>query len=156
MGETAMATRIKSVQSGLCLLLSLGILAACDTADQRYTVPSVSIEKSSYAPGENIVVNFSNGPGNGLDWIAIYNDGVKPGSGIFTRLWYFTDGTQGTGENGVTDGSLVFDSASDNPENTERDWPLADGDYDVYFLCCDDYGVLAGPVEFTIDSNGGD
>jgi hypothetical protein len=24
----------------------------------------------------------------------------------------------------------------------------------VYLLCCDDYGVLAGPVEFSIESGG--
>ena len=58
-----------------------------------------------------------------------------------------------------------MDSASDNPENWEVDWPLADGDYDVYLLCCDDYvrpgaqlssyyGVLAGPLNITIDSGG--
>jgi len=151
-----MLTRIKGAQTGLCLLacigMAVGMLAACDTDHQGYTVPSVSVEKSSFSSGENIVVNFSNGPGNKYDWIAIYNDGIKPGSGIFTRLWLFTDSTQDTGESGIRGGSLVFGSASDNPENTERDWPLAAGDYDVYLLCCDDYGVLAGPVEFSIDS----
>ena len=50
---------------------------------------------------------------------------------------------------------MVFDSASDNPENTEVDWPLADGIYDVYFMCCEEYDVLAGPVALTIDSAGG-
>jgi hypothetical protein len=152
------STRIKGVQSGLyflvCVGMTVGMLAACDSAHKSYTVPSVGVEKSSYAPGENIVMNFSNGPGNRYDWIAIYNDGVKPGSGVFTRLWLFTDGTQDSGENGIRDGSLVFDSTSDNPENTERDWPLAAGDYDAYLLCCDDYGVLAGPVEFSIDPGG--
>ena len=155
-----MSTRITSVQSGVCFLGCLGIavcmLSSCATVHHRHAVPSVSVEKSTYAPGENIVVNFSNGPGNRYDWIAIYNDGVKPGSGIFTRCWYYTDGTHDTGKRGVRDGSVVFDSASDNPENTERDWPLADGDYDIYLLCCDDYGILAGPVEFTIDSGGRD
>jgi hypothetical protein len=153
-----MLTCIKGVQTGLCFLvcigMTVGLLAACNTDHHGYTVPSVSVEKSSFSPGEDILVNFSNGPGNKNDWIAIYNDGVKPGSGIFTRLWLFTDSTQDTGESGISDGSLVFDSASDNPENTQQDWPLAEGDYDVYLLCCDDYGVLAGPVEFTIDSAG--
>ncbi len=75
--------------------------------------------------------------------------------------------TYATGENGfstkgvnagkksVSDGSVVFDSASDNAESTTVDWPLAEGDYDVYFFCCFDNDVLAGPVEFTIDSGDG-
>lgn len=149
-----MLTRIKSVQSGLYFLVCVGIaicmLAGCVTVHDRQTVPSVSVEKHTYAPGETIQVNFSNGPGNKYDWIAVYEDGVKPGSGIFTRLFLFTDGTNPGGTEGITKGTLMFDSASDNPENTTVDWPLAEGDYDVYFLCCDDYGLLAGPAEFTI------
>ncbi len=83
----------------------------------------------------------------------MYSDGVKPGSGIFTRLFLFTDGTNPGGTSGITKGNLVFGSASDNPENTTVDWPLAEGDYDVYLFCCDDYGVLAGPAEFTVRSS---
>ena len=153
-----MLTRIKNVQTGICFLacigMAMGMLTACDSTQNSYTVPSVRIEKSSFSPGEDILVTFSNGPGNDKDWVAIYDDGVKPGSGIFTKLWLFTDGTPDTGKNGIRDGSLVFDSNSENPESTEIDWPLAVGDYDVYLLCCDDYGVLAGPVEFSIDPGG--
>ncbi len=155
-----MSTRFKGIQGGLCSLvcvcMAAGMLAACSGDHDGYTVPSVSVEKSTVSPGEDIQVNFSNGPGNRYDWIAIYNDGVKPGSGIFTRLWLFTDSTQDTGKTGIRTGSLMFDSASDNPENTEVDWPLAAGDYDVYLLCCDDYGVLAGPAEFSVTAPAGD
>jgi hypothetical protein len=158
------STQIESVQSSLSFLVCASVvvcmLAGCDSAQegntQRHKIPSVSVEKHTYAPGETIQVNFSNGPGNRYDWIAVYNDGVKPGSGIFTRLFLFTDGANPGGTEGIIKGSLMFDSASDNPENTTVDWPLAEGDYDVYFFCCDDYGVLAGPAEFTIVSGGGD
>ncbi len=88
---------------------------------------------------------------------------------IFTRLWLYTDGTNATGEDGfstegvnageksVSDGSVVFDSASDNGETPDVvDWPLAEGDYDVYFFCCYDNDVLAGPVKLKISSDGGD
>jgi hypothetical protein len=70
-------------------------------------------------------------------------------------LWYYSNGKREAGGNGASEGTVVFDSASDNPENTEVDWPLADGMYDVYFMCCGEYDVLAGPVALTIDSAGG-
>ena len=131
------------------------MLTAYATAEHHEAEPSIALEKSSYAPGENIVVNYSNGPGNNGDWIAVYAEGVVPGSGIFTELWYYTNGKREAGEDGAIDGSMVLDSASDNPENTEVDWPLADGTYDVYFMCCEDYDVLAGPVKLEIASDGG-
>ncbi len=149
-----MTNRIKNVQSHLYFLISFGIavcmLSGCAADPHHHLVPSVSIEKPTFAPGENIPVSISNGPGNKYDWIAIYKHGVKPGSGIFTECFYFTDGTNDGGTSGITDATVVFDSSSDNPENTEVDWPLAEGKYDIYFLCCDHYGILAGPIEFKI------
>jgi hypothetical protein len=134
---------------------------------QKDAGPRLAVDKSTYASGENIVVTYTGGPGNKYDWVAVYDDGVIPSSGIFARLWYYTDGTQDTGTPGAHDASVVMDSASENPENWEVDWPLADGDYDVYLLCCDDYvppgaqlpshyGVLAGPLNITIGSGGDD
>ena len=58
------------------------------------------------------------------------------------------------GEEGASNGTVVLDSASDNPDSTEDDWPLADGTYDVYFVCCENYDVLAGPVKLEIASDG--
>ncbi len=157
-----MSTRIKGVQSGLCFLVCVGIavcmLAGCGNVDDRQTVPSVNVEKHTYAPGEDILVKFSNGPGNKDDWIAIYNAGEGPG-GVAVLLWLYADGTNAdvdAGEKSVSDGSVVFDSASGNSETTTVDWPLAEGDYDVYFFCCFDNDVRAGPVKFTIKSGGGD
>jgi hypothetical protein len=139
---------------------------------QGWTVPSVLVNKHIYAPGEDIKVSFSNGPGNKGDWIGIYSRGVKPGSAIFSHLFLFSDGTNAvgegewihpvyqkgvaTGKKGVSHGQLLFDIDSQNWENPDVvDWPLAEGDYDVYFFCCWDNGVLAGPAEFTIDSGDG-
>ena len=134
------------------------MLAGCATVQLNHTVPSVNVEKQSYAPGEDILVKFSNGPGNKDDWIAIYNAGEGPG-GVATLLWLYADGTNegvDAGEKSVSDGSVVFDSASDNGETPDVvDWPLAEGDYDVYFFCCYDNDVLAGPAKFTINSGDG-
>ncbi len=150
--------QIRLAKSGLVFVISFGVaigmLSAYATAQLGDAAPTVTLEKSTYGSGENIVVNFSNGPGNKGDWIAVYAKGVVPGSGIFTELWYYSNGKREAGENGASEGTVVFDSASDNPENTEVDWPLADGIYDVYFMCCEEYDVLAGPVALTIDSAG--
>ncbi len=85
---------------------------------------------------------FPTGRANKEDWIAVYAKGVVPGSGIFTELWYFSNGKRVAGESGASDGSLVLDRRFRQSGKREVDWPLADGDYDVYFLCCDDYDVL--------------
>jgi hypothetical protein len=149
-----MSSQINNARSGSGFLACFVIVmfAGCTNEPHSHLAPSVSTEKHVYAPGEDIQINFSNAPGNQFDWIAIYDDGVKPGSGIFTKLFLFTDGTNPGGTSGITKGTLMFGSASDNPESTTVDWPLAAGDYDVYLLCCDDYGLLAGPAEFTISS----
>ena len=129
--------------------LGLLMLAAYAVA-QHHEEPSIALEKSTYAAGEDIVVHYSNGPGNKGDWIAVYTEGVVPGSGIFTELWYYANGEREAGEDGASNGTMILDSESDNPENTEVDWPLADGTYDVYFMCCEEYDVLAGPVKLEI------
>jgi len=151
-----MSKRINNARytSGFLACFGLGIfmLSGCSSEQHSHLTPSVSTEKHVYAPGEEIQIKFSNAPGHQYDWIAIYSDGVKPGSGIFTELFLFTDGTNPGGTSGITDGTLMFGSAADNPENTTVDWPLPEGDYDVYLFCCDDYGVLAGPAEFTVSS----
>jgi hypothetical protein len=150
-------SQLRNSKFGFTFITCVGaasfMLAAFAIAEHHGEEPAIALEKSTYAPGEDIVVNYSNGPGNKSDWIAVYAEGVVPGSGIFTELWYFANGKREAGETGASDGTMVLDSASDNPENTEVDWPLADGIYDVYFLCCDDYGVLAGPVKLEIASN---
>lgn len=151
--------QIRLAKSGLVFAISFGVaigmLSAYASDQLGDAAPTVTLEKSTYASGENIVVNFSNGPGNKGDWIAVYAKGVVPGSGIFTELWYYSNGKREAGDNGASEGTVVLDSASDNPENEEVDWPLADGIYDVYFICCEDYDVLAGPVKLEIASDGG-
>ena len=134
------------------------MLAGCDTVQDNHPVASVNVEKQSYAPGEDIKVSFANGPGNKDDWIGVYNAGEGPG-GVPVRLWLWADGTHvdaDAGEKSVSDGSVVFDSVSDNGETPDVvDWPLAEGDYDVYFFCCYENDVLAGPAKFTINSGDG-
>jgi hypothetical protein len=48
---------------------------------------------------------------------------------------------------GPTDGAGVFDA------DAGPTWPLAQGGYNAYLLCCDGYRVLAGPVPFAVTSS---
>ena len=54
--------------------------------------PVINVSKSEYYPGEPIEISFDNGPGNILDWIAIYNEDEGPGTGDYiTCLLYTSD-----------------------------------------------------------------
>lgn len=91
---------------------------------------SVSTDHYTYLPSENITVFFEGGPGNKLDWIGLYPDGIVPGSQVSTR-WFYVDGTQG-GSTGLMQGSVAFDGGL----------PLA-GDYAAFLLLNDGYTVAA-------------
>ena len=133
-------------------------LSGCTPFQHGDAAPTISVEKSTYAPGENIVVTYSNGPGNITDWIAIYVDGENTEGGDNDpnlKVWYYTNGTHAAGEKGASNGHVAFDSGAENEENGVPDWPLPEGEYDIYLICCDGYDMLAGPVHFTIDSGDG-
>ena len=77
--------------------------------------PSLSTLKPVYATEEQIVVNFSNGPGNRLDWIGLF----LPGATNYEYLdWLYVDGTQ-IGSTGYTDGSVTFISGLPSTGNYE-------------------------------------
>ena len=148
-----------------CLGMAVCILSGCTTSrdgdaapQQGDAAPTISVEQSTYAPGENIVVAFANGPGNINDWIAIYVDGENTEGGDNDpnlKVWYYANGTHDAGEEGASNGRVVFDSGAENEENGVPDWPLPEGEYDIYLICCDGYDMLAGPAHFTIDSGDG-
>ena len=70
--------------------------------------PVVTMSKSEYSTGEQIVVNFSGLPGNALDWIGLYEQSAD---NLTIVDWWYTDGTT-SGTAGITDGSLTFDGIS--------------------------------------------
>jgi len=107
--------------------------------------PELSLNKDVYTRGEPIFASFSNGPGNTTDWIGIYRPWQTPGS-VPSTVWLYTNGTQWPGGSGPTDGSVEFNKDTGAPQ-----WPLTEGDWVAYFLCCDGYTILAGPVAFTVE-----
>lgn len=99
------------------------------------TSPVVRRDKRSYVPGEAIRLSFTNGPANAKDWVAIYPEGVTPGS-VGSTLWAYVDGTQ-SGSTGLSAGSVTFNTGLTGV-----------GRYVAYLLLNDGYDVLASePVE---------
>ena len=107
--------------------------------------PGLSLDKDVYASGEPIVATFVNGAGNARDWIGLYPADEAPGL-FSSTAWFYTNNKQSAGNgSGPTQGSVVFDNTS-GPT-----WPLTPGAYNAYFLCCDGYAVLDGPIGFTVN-----
>jgi acid phosphatase type 7 len=60
-----------------------------------YGPPTISTDKIAYNPGEDIIVTYSNGPGNPTDWIGIYRKGDVPGQ-IASTDWEYVADVSGT------------------------------------------------------------
>ncbi|HTH47167.1 MAG TPA: hypothetical protein VMB21_06625 [Candidatus Limnocylindria bacterium] len=110
------------------LARSLAMLAA-GFALSANADPAVATDHNAYYPGEPITVLFSGGPGNKLDWLGTYPDGVTPGSQNST-VWRYVDNTQG-GATPYTDGSVVYPAGLDV------------GAWTTFFLLNDGYDILA-------------
>ena len=118
-----MNTHLKQHLARAFALLAAGFLLPAN-AD-----PAVVTDHNAYHPGEPITVFFSGGPGNKLDWIGTYPDGVTPGSQNST-VWRYVDNTQG-GTTAYTDGSVVYPAGLDV------------GAWTAFFLLNDGYDILA-------------
>jgi hypothetical protein len=114
-----------------CFFAGLGVTRAQD--------PTVTPNYDSYFPGEDIIVSFTHGPGNPLDWIGIYPEETVPGTATST-LWYYVDGTRG-GATGVQEGNVVFPEGLSTP-----------GNWSVYLLLNDGYNILASNLFHVLDS----
>jgi hypothetical protein len=93
------------------------------------TAPQVRADKQFYAKGEKITVTFAHGPGNAKDWIGIYHEGVVPAPSA--TLMKYVDNTA-TGDTGVTDGTVTFDTGLAMP-----------GKWVVYLFPNDDFTPVA-------------
>ena len=93
--------------------------------------PTVTLDHGSYFPGETITAAFSGGPGNKLDWIGIYPEGVSHDGSIGSTIWRYVNNTQ-IGSIGLTEGTVSF------PVGLQ-----VSGIWDAYFLLNDGYTGLA-------------
>jgi phospholipase C len=103
-----------------------------------YGGANITTTKTSYAPGEPIVVMFSGGPGNANDWIGVYPKGTAPHPG--STIWGYVGGGGHTATTGVTSGTITLAAGS---ENNAGDWPLASGAWTAYYLVADGYTSIA-------------
>jgi phospholipase C len=100
----------------------------------------ISLSKSTYAPGEQIVVNFEGAPGGASDWIGLYHFDEYPRR--TSLLWkYVGTNTQNVGGS-VKSGYVTLDAAS--VHTTRGYWPLISGrKYAAFFLLNDGYQTVA-------------
>jgi hypothetical protein len=112
------------------LLPALALALLFSGVDGRAQTAAVVTDHANYLPNEPIIASFVNGPGNPLDWVGIYPDGVEPGS-VGSTLWLYVGGTQ-TGSAGLKEGSVTFPTGL----------ALA-GDYAAFLLLNDGYTKLA-------------
>lgn len=124
------ASLISWLASHHSLFSLLTMLLAGVTPSAHAQSPSVLTDHDAYHSGEIIRVLFKSGPGNRLDWIGVYPDGVEPGLTPST-LWNYVDGTR-VGRTGFKEGTVTFPNGLN-----------LDGDWVAYLLLNDGYTKLA-------------
>ncbi|WP_207650777.1 S-layer homology domain-containing protein [Sporobacter termitidis] len=108
---------------------------------------SLTSDKSSYLVGEDITVDFANGPGNPDDWVGVYKINDTPGTGAGTStstIWNYVNGTQ-TATTGISSGSITFRGGLSKP-----------GEYKITFLLDGLYTQLGDYVYITVTAPSGD
>lgn len=119
-----------------------GVLVTADVAPTAAVlgrVPALSLDRTSYATGDTIVVTVANGPGNGTDWVGLYAAGDDPMT-TGSTTWLYVGGSRRARSRGPTSATLRF-AASE----------LGPGDWVARFLYADGTGELAPGVPFTVD-----
>ncbi|MFF2271878.1 endonuclease/exonuclease/phosphatase family protein [Agromyces sp. NPDC058136] len=101
---------------------------------------SLSLDTSTIAADETVTISFDAGDAvHDRNWIGIYRDGAMPG-GPTSLDWRYVP--EASGE--VAWGPADRDGWSHNTAT------MGAGEYDVYLLEDDGYGVLAGPIDLTV------
>jgi len=118
-------------------LLVAGIVAAQAWAAHGQ---EVSTDYGNYIEEEEIIVTFSDGPGNPKDWVGLYKQDMVAGEAD-SLAWFYVNGSTTSGE-GLTDGELVF------PEGMAEE-----GIYEARFFENDSYTLLAKAI-FTVGDIG--
>lgn len=118
------------------LLLSLAF--ACGSAATLLAQATFQLDKTSYAPGENIVASWT-GSTSTKDWIGIYPRGEVPDGNPASTKWGYVTGVAG---------SRSFAATA----------PLGVGQWTAWMLANDGYGVVAGTtaLDFTVALPGPD
>ena len=54
---------------------------------------TLTLDSSSYTEGQSITASWTNGPGDGQDWVGVYPSGVTPGNQASSE-WLYIGGSQ--------------------------------------------------------------
>ena len=116
----------------------------------------LSLSKTIIAFNEGFAVTFHNTGPTYRDRVAIYPRSVDPASGVAPALWLYTSGMQRVDVTQLprSEGVLPFGSAEAGA------WPLAPGDYNVWFLYNDGHTPIptqphSQPIAFTVTTTAG-
>lgn len=108
---------------------------AAETADS-----SLSIDMPSIRTDETVTISFDAGDSvHDRNWVGIYRDGATPG-GPASLDWRYVPEASGD----VTWGPSARDGWTRNTAS------MGAGEYDIYLLEDDGYGILAGPIDLTV------
>lgn len=97
-------------------------------------ISSVSCEKTTYDIGEEININYQNGPGTPKDWVGLFKEGKVVGIDELDAFYYTY---------GATDGHITI-----------KPGDLAAGTYFCSLYINDSYDEVSPRITFTIQDNG--
>lgn len=101
---------------------------------------SLSVDAPSIRTDETVTISFDAGDSvHDRNWVGIYRDGATPG-GPASLDWRYVPEASGD----LTWGPSARDGWTRNMAS------MGAGDYDIYLLEDDGYGILAGPIDLTV------
>ena len=113
---------------------------------------SLSLNKATFAEGEDIVVKFRrpSSQATRTDWIGIYSSSVsKPDGNPKAILWLYVCNSKLSCLSRVSSGQVTFGSAT-----AGNSWPLPAGSYNAWYMDNDKYSPVSttppSPITFTI------
>lgn len=108
-----------------------------NSIDFSVSAAATAMDCDKVQTGETFEVEYSDGPGNNLDWVGAYPVGATPGQGPFSSSWAYVT-ADGDGDN--ANGTLTL-----NGINTP-------GDYFIGFFVNDGYTETAPRINFTVSA----
>jgi hypothetical protein len=116
-----------------------GLLTACLGVLAVGAAPALVTDHDAYHIGEPIAASFSGGPGNKLDWVGVYPEGIIPSGNPPSTIWKYVDNTQG-GATGFSEGTVTFPGGLNFA-----------GPWTAFFLLNDGYEILAQTTFNVVD-----
>ena len=75
---------------------------------------TVTTGRTRYPKGTQIDVQWANGPGNATDWVGIYREGDKPGTGAGSTTWKYTPTASGSTTFSLSNSNLYWVNVFEN------------------------------------------